>query len=200
MSVQMFEDVKNVVSALDVWNRYGETPVKAGFVRCIYHDDKKPSMKLYDGTRGFYCFSCQAGGDAIKLAGSLLGLSPAGTLRRLSADFCLGINIDRQDSNVCAGKENELRTAENHFEEWRAEAFRNLCEYHRVLCEAIHSRPRGGEVNLLEQEAYREIDKAAYFLDCLEDEPMKVYKTSREYVSKIAHRVGELRESDEVCR
>jgi len=33
---------------------------------CPFHDDTKPSFKVYPETQSFYCFGCEAGGDVIK--------------------------------------------------------------------------------------------------------------------------------------
>lgn len=38
-----------------------------GWAVCPFHKDTKPSLCLYEGDKGFYCFSCGEGGDAIKL-------------------------------------------------------------------------------------------------------------------------------------
>lgn len=35
------------------------------FARCIWHEDKTPSMKYYEKTNSVYCFGCSKSGDAI---------------------------------------------------------------------------------------------------------------------------------------
>lgn len=42
-------------------------------------------MKIYDDH--FYCFSCQCGGDVIRLVSQLFSLSPLGAAKKLQADF-----------------------------------------------------------------------------------------------------------------
>jgi DNA primase len=80
-----FKHIREAVSALDVWRLYGSTPMgKGGYVNCIHHSDRRPSMKLYDKNRGYYCFSCGEGGDVIKLTATLLGLKPLDALAQLS--------------------------------------------------------------------------------------------------------------------
>lgn len=38
---------------------------EAGFLNCIWHNDKNPSMKYYEKTNTIYCFACARSGDAI---------------------------------------------------------------------------------------------------------------------------------------
>lgn len=66
--------------------RYGT--VRRGFMRCPFHEDRVPSLKLYDDH--FHCFGCGAHGDVIDLTVGLLGCSKAEAARRLEADFCNG--------------------------------------------------------------------------------------------------------------
>src|SRR3990167_8160866 len=37
----------------------------AGFARCLWHEDKHPSMKYYQKENKVWCFSCSCGGDVI---------------------------------------------------------------------------------------------------------------------------------------
>ena len=54
-------DIKQNISMLEIASRYGIRVDKKGFCKCIFHDEKTPSMKLYKDS--FYCFSCQKSGD-----------------------------------------------------------------------------------------------------------------------------------------
>lgn len=55
---------------------------------CFLHEDNHPSLAFYDDG-GFYCFSCKAGGDSVKLYELLYGLPPADAAKRLLTDFGL---------------------------------------------------------------------------------------------------------------
>ena len=59
--------------------RYGT--VRRGFMRCPFHEDRVPSLKLYDDH--FHCFGCGAHGDVVDLTAGLLGCSKAEAARRL---------------------------------------------------------------------------------------------------------------------
>ena len=70
-----------------------EIPVKQSgskaYARCLFHADKTPSMCLYPGDGGFYCFGCHEHGDAIRLYAQALNLAPLEAAKRICADFGL---------------------------------------------------------------------------------------------------------------
>lgn len=194
-----FSIAKEAVSAVDAWEAYGNAPIKRGFVSCIYHSEKTPSMRIYDGARGFFCFSCSTGGDVIKLTADLLGLTPVEALRRLNADFNIGLDLDKPPDQGAIHRAQERKRAIESFEAWRGQAFVKLSAYHRMLWKAKKESPM-----LLEQfsplqiEALQEIDKISYYLDCLEDDPMGFYRTNRDYIAEIARRLEGMKTSVEV--
>lgn len=51
-------------------------------VKCIFHDDPNPSMRLYPN--GYYCFGCKAKGDIIDLIQKITGLDFNSTLKLLA--------------------------------------------------------------------------------------------------------------------
>lgn len=42
--------------------------------RCPFHPDTNASLTLYPGERGYYCFGCGEGGDAVRLWARVKGL------------------------------------------------------------------------------------------------------------------------------
>jgi hypothetical protein len=66
-------------------------PNRAGKVACPFHDDRTPSLQVYEGG-SFYCFGCRRGGTIYDFAAHLWGVEPRGEefveLRsRLNAEF-----------------------------------------------------------------------------------------------------------------
>jgi len=61
------EYIKANIPVSSVVRLYGYEPDSRGFMRCPFHHDPKPSLKIYDagGRRGWYCFGCHAGGSVI---------------------------------------------------------------------------------------------------------------------------------------
>lgn len=62
------------------------------WARCPLHGERTASLCLYDEDRGFYCYGCHTGGDAVGLYVKALNLSPLDAARQLAADF--GITVD----------------------------------------------------------------------------------------------------------
>jgi DNA primase len=56
------DEIKQSVSMLEVVERYGLRPNRAGFISCpFHHGDRTPSMKIYK--RDYHCHACGANGD-----------------------------------------------------------------------------------------------------------------------------------------
>lgn len=106
----VFEAARKV-SAIEAARRL-DLPVKRSgsryVTRCLFHDDKTPSMTLYPDEGGFYCFGCQKHGDAVTLYQQALGLKPLDAARRVCADFGLEANgvssAPRADARVLRKK------------------------------------------------------------------------------------------------
>ena len=60
------QTVKSSVTMKQIASMYGYQVNRAGFMRCPFHNDNSPSLKVYDGSRGFNCFVCHTGGDIIE--------------------------------------------------------------------------------------------------------------------------------------
>lgn len=52
---------------------------------CPFHRDDTPSLTAYPGERGWYCFSCQRGGDAVAFLAELRSIGAVEALRLLEA-------------------------------------------------------------------------------------------------------------------
>lgn len=91
------DELKAAVTCKDVIEMYTGLRVKNGFCQCPLHQgDRTPSMKLYPGSRGFYCFGCHQGGDVIKLMMLISGLGFRAACQQLSDDFALGIDFGKR--------------------------------------------------------------------------------------------------------
>lgn len=89
--MNVFEAVKENVTARQAAEMYGIRVNRNGMASCIFHDDRHPSMKV---DRRFHCFGCQADGDVIDLAARLYGLNNLGAAMKLAADY--GIAYDNK--------------------------------------------------------------------------------------------------------
>ena len=81
----IFEAVKANVTPRMAAERYGLHVSRSGMVRCLFHDDATPSMKLYDDH--YHCFGCRETGDVIRLTAKLFDVSDQEAAKKLAADF-----------------------------------------------------------------------------------------------------------------
>lgn len=92
---------------------YGYEPNRAGFIQCPFQGgEKTPSLKIYNGRRGWHCFSCGKGGDIIDFVRELHNSDFKAACVRLNDDFRLGLipdrNADRGARKLAESKAREL--------------------------------------------------------------------------------------------
>ncbi len=92
--------IKYAVTMTDVCERYGIEINRQGFAVCPFHNEKTPSLKIYDGNRGYSCFGCGKSGDVISFVQSMYGLSFSEALSKLNEDFGLNLPLERRMSNT----------------------------------------------------------------------------------------------------
>ena len=92
--MNLYEQLKNQLTPKHVTERYGPPIHRGNMICCPFHDDRTPSMKLYDDH--FYCFGCQKSGDVIDLAAQLLRLTNYEVAKLLSADFGITDEVPTQ--------------------------------------------------------------------------------------------------------
>ena len=142
--MDVYDEIRERVSCLDAARQYGLQIQRNGFCLCPFHADTKPSLKLYDGDRGFYCFSCGTGGDVIKLTGQLLGMDRVDAARRLNTDFRLGLPFDRPRTRADrqeARKRRKIAETYSVFQTWKEETERLITSVYRLGWRALRDLP-----------------------------------------------------------
>lgn len=89
--MNLFENVKAVVTVRQAAEHYGLKVGRGNMACCPFHNDHTPSMKLNEDY--FYCFGCGATGDVIGLTARLFNLSNYEAAQKLAYDF--GIDPDK---------------------------------------------------------------------------------------------------------
>ena len=89
------EQIKSTLNMRQVAEFYGHKINSNGLMICPFHNDTKPSLKVYEGSRGFYCYSCGTGGDVIEFVSKLYGLKFMDTICKLNIDFHLNLELDK---------------------------------------------------------------------------------------------------------
>ena len=110
---ELAEEIKHRVPMRECAERYGFDINRSGFIHCPFHNEKTPSLKCYDGTRGFSCYGCGEYGSVIDFVQKLFGLNFNQAVARMDADFDLRLPI-RQPLTI-----RERREAAARDKAWR---------------------------------------------------------------------------------
>lgn len=82
--MNVYEAVKDAVSARQVAEYYGIKVTRRGMACCPFHRDRHPSMKL---NQRFHCFGCQADGDVIDFVARYFDLPAREAVEKLAEGF-----------------------------------------------------------------------------------------------------------------
>lgn len=166
---------------------YGFPVDRQGRCICPFHRDRHPSMKIYPHNRGYYCFSCGAGGDVITFAGKLYGLDNESAAQKLIDDFHLPIYTEGLSYREKREREKKVRQR-RELEDFKGQTEKILREYRKRLCEAIR-RPESPYFD----EALQSLTIAEYWLSCLEECPQELKKDGKvvEEIGAIERRLLE---------
>ena len=129
------DQIKAAVTAREVFEHYGFEINRAGFCRSPFAaNDKTPSLKVYDGDRGWHDFSSGKGGDVISFVQEYFNLSFQDAVKKLNDDLRLGFPIgerltaDKQREAERAAQERQRKALQEKQERRRLEA-----EYNAAL-------------------------------------------------------------------
>lgn len=100
----IFDAIKRSVTSRDVAQALGLEVGRNGKARCLWHSDRHPSMKLYDGDRGCWCFACNHGGSVIDMVMQAHGCSTQEAVTWLNDVFDLRLNVGGELDEKAAQK------------------------------------------------------------------------------------------------
>lgn len=89
MRFDAVQTIKDRLTMREVLLYYGYRPNRANFICCPFHNEKTPSMKIYE--KDYHCFGCGEHGDIISFVQKLFGLSFPDTLKKVDFDFRLNL-------------------------------------------------------------------------------------------------------------
>ena len=171
-------EIKSRLTTKEVFLHYGFEPNRAGEICCPFHNEKTPSLKIYDGDRGWTCFGCHKGGDAINFVREYFGLTFTDAISKINADFSLGLPIGERIS-LRQRREMEHRQRERQEERNREQRERERLEAEYWVAFDVWQKydtnkreyaPKSPieDFHPLYVEAVKNIDCAAYLLDTAE--------------------------------
>lgn len=177
---ELYRKVKEGVTARQVAEHYGFPPNTKGLCLCPFHQDKKPSLKIYPNGKGFYCFACGAGGDQIKLAALYMGVSNTEAAEELAVAFQIPVSVP---TTYREKREFELKMKKRRkLADFRKRAEMYLQMYRILLCEA---RRQPDTPHFLE--AVHGLEYIDYLIECLKECPEAVYQDEM-----AVRRIGEI--------
>lgn len=176
---ELFRKVKEGVTMQQVAESYGLKPDRRGFCLCPFHPDKHPSLKLYPDGRGFYCFTCGAGGDPITFVARYREISNTAAARELAAMFSIPLQVpvtyrEKREAELAARRRKAAA-------KWAKRALMEVTVYRGLLCQAIRERNEHFE------EGLRSRTWAEYMMEQLRENPEAVYADR-----KAVRKLGEL--------
>jgi DNA primase len=114
MSAEL-EKIKEVVTMFDLVQRYGIDVNAAGFAQCPFHQEKTPSMKIYE--RGYKCFGCNSGGSIFDMVMKMFNLNFKDAKERINHDFGLSTTITIKENQEWERKK-KARDYEKRKRQW----------------------------------------------------------------------------------
>ncbi|MDO4356543.1 MAG: CHC2 zinc finger domain-containing protein [Clostridia bacterium] len=133
----LFANVRQAVSARDAAESYGMPISRHGKARCIWHEDRHPSLSFDSRTGRCKCFACGAGGSSIDLTARLFDLSPLEAAKKLNEDF--GLGLDESPCKPPSGPSRAELRREAEQQERKRWAF--LCDVERQANEVLSRYP-----------------------------------------------------------
>lgn len=175
---ELYRKVKGAVSMQQAAEHCG-LKVERGHCLCPFHQDRRPSMKIYPDGRGYYCFSCGSGGDQVKLVAQYRDIGSYEAAKELAMAFGIPIQVpvtyrEQREAEKQRRKRQELAAFVKRSKMW-------LTAYRGLLCEAIQKQDEHF------YEGLGNLTYAEYLLDCLEQCPEDLYADK-----KAVRRIGEI--------
>ena len=187
----IFSEIKDRLAMPEVARFYGLEMNRANMACCPFHDDKTPSLKVYDDH--FYCFGCGATGDCTGFVAKLFGLRQIDAAKKISEDFGLGL-FDR-------GIAVPIKMAVNpkyEMQKWLGEARQTVKDYLTTLYKWHRDyapRNQDDEFHPLFVESLQKIDYIEYLQDILtrgsEEDKRDLYENGKADIERIRKRLDD---------
>lgn len=180
---ELFRKVKEAITMQQVVEYYGLQPNRKGLCLCPFHPDKNPSLKIYPDGKGFYCFTCGAGGDQVKFAAMYREISNYEAAKELAEAFGVPLQEpvtyrERREAELARRRRSQIAAFAK-----RAKIY--LTVYYGLLCEAVRKQDSHF------YEGLQNISWTLYMLEQVDENPDQVY-TDQKAVRKIGEIEGRI--------
>lgn len=180
-------EIKNKLDTIQVFEFYGLQPNVNSFICCPFHNEKTPSMKVYNGGGVYHCFGCGEHGSVVDFVMRYFDLSFKEAITKLNNDFNLGFPIgerlDRRKQIEFARKsfkaKQEREKGKHEHNRLKNARETALDEWIRLDKQRMKYKPKTQDEDLhpLFIEAIMKLPHVEFALDCAEME-LYLYETS----------------------
>lgn len=133
MMENLAQRVRESVRLADVLALYHLQPNRAGFLHCPFHSgDRSPSLKIYPDQNTWHCFGCGKSGTVIDFVMEMERCSFVDALKKLDADFHLGLSDSKESYRNYRKRLSERRRRDNEQKE-RNNAIKTKIAHRRAL-------------------------------------------------------------------
>lgn len=115
--------VKQSVTMGDIAKMYGYEVTRSGFMKCCFHPDNKPSMKVYPKDKGYHCFVCHSGGDIVDFVMRHDNLEFEPAVRLIADHFGIAISDGKTKLSVADRKRIDEAKAKREAAEKKRRAY-----------------------------------------------------------------------------
>lgn len=196
----IFDEIRSNVSMQDAARFYGLQLTRSGMACCPFHEDRNPSLKIYDDH--FYCFGCGATGDCTGFVARLFGISQLEAAKKIGYDF--GLNLF--DKGVAVHVNNRLNS-ENEYHRWLRNASITVSKYLRMLKEwgrVYAPRSMDDQIDKRFSESMNKSGYVEYLADILasgsEQEKRELYEKNSIEIQKIRERLDDLSVKEHIIK
>ncbi|MFW5991560.1 MAG: CHC2 zinc finger domain-containing protein, partial [Candidatus Nanoarchaeia archaeon] len=116
--------IKQKLSITAVLAHYGIKPAKDSHIRCPFHEDDKPSMKIYADTNTYHCFGCGKTGDVIQFIQDKEGIGKHQAILKAKSMIPAGV-AETANQNTTSMKTPEQPDYEALFKKFRQSLLRS---------------------------------------------------------------------------
>lgn len=139
MMENLAQRVRESVRLADVLALYHLQPDRAGFLHCPFHSgDRSPSLKVYPEQNTWHCFGCGKSGTVIDFVMEMERCSFLDALKKLDADFHLGLSDSKESYRNYRQRLSERRRRDNEQKE-RNNTIKSKIAHRRALWLKIKS-------------------------------------------------------------
>lgn len=182
------EEIKNRLTAREVFSRYGFIVNTGGFCRSPFSEDNHASLKVYDGKGGWHCFSTNQGGSVIDFVMRYFDLPFKEACKKLNDDFDLGLPIGRtpseEEERAAREAAYQRRQRRKRYEAAKRQAekvYNDACDKEARYDKIISKNENAETLSDEYIDAIKHIETARYFVDCARETLMRIER-GRDYV------------------